>query len=347
MKLMKKSERILLAHGSGGKLSRQLVEEVILPGIGVAGAVNLDDAAVLQLHGMAGRAKGPRLAFTTDSYVVSPIFFPGGNIGDLAINGTVNDLAMMGARPGFVTVGLVIEEGFALDELEAALLSMRKRALEAGVTIVAGDTKVVERGKADRIFISTSGIGLIPDGREVSGSLLQPGDRILVSGTIGDHGMAVLSQREGLEFRSDIVSDSAPLNSLVEEIFETGAEIHALRDPTRGGLAATLNEFATGSGVGILVEESAVPLEPSVSRACDLLGLDPFYVANEGKLVVSVSETGAEQVLQAMQGHPQGGRAAAIGTASSDHSGTVILQTRVGGKRILDMPTGEQLPRIC
>ncbi len=331
---------ILLGHGSGGKLSHQLLDDLIIPtlsGIAVAGQ---NDAALFNHNGQ-------RLAFTTDSYVVDPIFFPGGNIGDLAVNGTVNDLAMMGARPLYMSVGLIMEEGFSRDELGKILGSMRAAADMAGIAIVTGDTKVVPRGKADRIFINTSGVGVLEHDLCISGAGARPGDTIIVSGTIGDHGVAVLAAREGLELESDIRSDSAALNGLVAELLKEGEAIHVLRDPTRGGVATTLKEIALQSQVGITLREKSLPLNGAVRGVCAILGLDPLYVANEGKLLAVVAPQAAERVLERMRNHPFGSYAAIIGEVTADFTGRVQMETVVGGMRGVEMLAGEQLPRIC
>jgi hydrogenase expression/formation protein HypE len=331
---------ILLGHGSGGRLSHQLLDELIIPtlsGIPVAGQ---NDAAVLEHDGR-------RLAFTTDSYVVDPIFFPGGNIGDLAINGTVNDLAMVGAVPLAVSVGLILEEGFSRRELAEILRSMREAADRAGVTIAAGDTKVVPRGKADRIFINTSGIGVFRHGLEISGANARVGDRVLINGTIGDHGIAVMASREGLELDTDIASDSAPLNGLVEELLAEGDAVHVLRDPTRGGVATTLKEIALQSDVTITLDEASLPLKGAVRGVCAVLGLDPLYVANEGKVLLIVAPEAAERALERMRRHPLGAEAAIIGEVTSAGGGRVRMETVVGGMRAVEMLAGEQLPRIC
>lgn len=331
---------ILLGHGSGGRLSHQLLEELIIPilsGIPVSGQ---NDAAVL-VH------DGRRLAFTTDSYVVDPIFFPGGNIGDLAINGTVNDLAMVGAVPLAVSVGLILEEGFSRAELAEILRSMREAADRAGVMIAAGDTKVVPRGKADRIFINTSGIGVFRHSLEIGGGNARVGDKILINGTIGDHGIAVMAAREGLELETGILSDSAPLNGLVEELLAAGEAVHVLRDPTRGGVATTLKEIALQSDVTITLYEAALPLNGAVRGVCAVLGLDPLYVANEGKLLAVVAPEEAEETLARMRRHPLGKEAAVIGEVTAGGGGRVRMETAVGGMRAVEMLAGEQLPRIC
>ncbi len=336
-----KSDVILLGHGSGGKLSHQLLDELIVPILSGVDQRDQNDAAVLA-------AQQGRLAFTTDSYVVDPIFFPGGNIGDLAIHGTVNDLAMAGATPLAISVGLILEEGLAISELREILESMRAAAGEANVAIVTGDTKVVPRGKADKIFINTSGIGVIEHDLEISGSNAQAGDKILINGTIGDHGMAVLSCREGLELESALVTDSAPLNSMVNKLIEElGEQLHTLRDPTRGGVATTLKEIALQSQIEITLSETALPVNPSVGGACAILGMDPLFVANEGKLLAFVAAEVADQALAILQRHPHGKQAAIIGEVTATNPGKVRLKTTIGGLRAIEMLAGEQLPRIC
>ncbi|BBA68853.1 hydrogenase expression/formation protein HypE [Geobacter sulfurreducens] len=332
---------ILLGHGSGGKLSHQLLDDLIIPTLSGISLAGQNDAALVDVGGR-------RLAFTTDSYVVDPVFFPGGNIGTLAVNGTVNDLAMMGARPLFLGAGLIIEEGFGRNDLGTILASMRQAADVAGVRIVTGDTKVVPRGKADRIFINTSGIGLVEHDFTISGASARPGDRIIINGTVGDHGIAVMAKREGLELQTDIVSDCAPLNGLVADIIaEGGADVHVLRDPTRGGVATTLKEIALQSDVTITIREEAIPLAGPVKGVCAILGLDPLYVANEGKLLVAVAPSAAERVLARMKAHPCGGAAAIIGEVTDAGGGKLRLETSVGGVRAVEMLAGEQLPRIC
>ncbi|HEX9874534.1 MAG TPA: hydrogenase expression/formation protein HypE [Deferrimonas sp.] len=336
-----KSDIILLGHGSGGRLSHQLLDELIVPTLSGIGPRDQNDSAILA-HG------GGRLAFTTDSYVVDPIFFPGGNIGDLAIHGTVNDLAMVGARPLAVSVGLILEEGLPLADLRTILESMRAAAMKAGVAIVTGDTKVVPRGKGDKIFINTSGIGVFDHDLDIKGSGARLGDKVLINGTVGDHGMAVLASREGLELESNIRTDSAPLNHLVADLLrEAGGAVHALRDPTRGGVATTLKEIALQSQVDITLEEAAIPVNEAVGGACAILGLDPLFVANEGKLLVVVAAEASAAVLAVMQRHPEGRGAAIIGEVTGASSGKVFLRTAIGGRRAIEMLAGEQLPRIC
>ncbi|MFC1929645.1 hydrogenase expression/formation protein HypE [Chloroflexota bacterium] len=332
-------DRILLAHGSGGKLSHDLVENNLVPLLKNPLLDKLDDAAVLELKG--------RLAFTTDSYVVSPIFFPGGDIGKLAICGTVNDLAMSGAKPIYLSLSLIIEEGLPLTDLNRIMASIQRAAEEAEVKVVTGDTKVVNKGSADKLFINTAGIGLVLNGVDISGSKAIPGDKVILSGGIGEHGIAVMSQREGLQFSTSIESDCAPLNKLVAEMLEASPDIHCLRDPTRGGLASTLNEFTKQSGVGIRVYEGKIPVQDAVGAACDLLGLDPLYVANEGKLVAVVPVAEAEKVLETMRRNQYGTQSAIIGEVVAEHPGKVFMITSLGASRIIDMLTGELLPRIC
>lgn len=333
--------RVILGHGSGGQLSNALMREVLAPALGDAspGGV-LNDAAVVDVG-------GARLAFTTDSFVVSPIRFPGGDIGELAVYGTVNDLAMMGARPVALSLAYVIEEGLPLEELRAVTASAAAAALRAGVRIVTGDTKVVNRGAADRLFVNTSGIGIVPDGVAPSADRARPGDAILLSGPIGLHGVAIMSVREGLEFEVEITSDTQPLGGLVAAMVAAEPSIGVLRDPTRGGLASALNEIAATSGVGMVLDEPALPIPGAVRAACEFLGLDPLHVANEGKLVAIVPATTADRVLDAMRATPEGVDAVRIGTVVADHPGMVTMRTIVGSERIVDMLVGEQLPRIC
>jgi hydrogenase expression/formation protein HypE len=334
------SEQILLGHGSGGKLTAQLIERTLLPAFRNPILDQLDDQAVLPVP-------GGRLAFTTDSYVITPIFFPGGDIGELAVNGTVNDLAVGGARPLWLSLAFILEEGLPLAELERVVASIRGAAERAGVTVVTGDTKVVGRGSGDKIFINTSGIGLVPEGVTLGSAQVRAGDVILVSGSIGDHGVAILSARERLGLEGDLASDTAPLHELCAAALAAFPGVHAMRDPTRGGVAATLVEIATRRKLGIDVDERAVPVKDVVRGACELLGLDPLLVANEGKLVVFVPEEGADRVLGAMRAHPLGRQAARIGRVVADHPGFVRAVTPIGGERILDLPFGESLPRIC
>jgi hydrogenase expression/formation protein HypE len=333
-------KRILLGHGSGGKLTADLVRGLFLPAFKNEYLARLDDQAIFQLN-------GTRIAFTTDAFVVTPLFFPGGDIGKLAINGTVNDLAMSGARPLYIAAAFILEEGLELDELSRIVDSMRQAAIEAGVQLVTGDTKVVDRGKGDKIFITTTGLGVLEGPATISADRARPGDKIILSGTIGDHGTAILSRRENLEFEGAIESDSAALHPLVAAMLGATDQIHCLRDPTRGGLATTLNELAAASGVGLEVDERTIPVKESVKGACEILGLDPLYVANEGKLVALVAADAAEKVLAKMRGHPLGLEGCIIGEAVAQHPGMVLLKTAIGGKRVVDVLMGEQLPRIC
>jgi hydrogenase expression/formation protein HypE len=332
---------IILGHGSGGRLSHQLLDDLIIPILGSDSLSGQNDAAILE-------AVNGRLAFTTDSYVVDPIFFPGGSIGSLAVHGTVNDLAMMGARPLYLSVGLIIEEGFSKDDLEKILRDMRSAADAASVRIVTGDTKVVPHGKADKIFINTSGIGVIAHDIRINGANAKPGDKIIVSGTIGDHGIAVMANREGLKLDTEILSDSAALNGLVDEILaEAGHNLHVLRDPTRGGVATTIKEIAQQSGVGITLHEEQLPINPAVRGVCSILGLDPLFVANEGKLLAFVTPESAERTLERIRKHTAGRDAAIIGTVTGSEAGRVQMETIIGGLRSVEMLAGEQLPRIC
>ena len=332
-------DTILLAHGSGGKLSHELVEKKFLPFLANPALNKLDDSAIFEASG--------RLAFTTDGYVVNPIFFPGGDIGKLAVCGTVNDLAMNVAKPLYLSLSAIIEEGFLLRELDRIVQSIKKAAEEAGVSIIAGDTKVVNRGQADKLFITTSGVGIVPPGVDISGANARVGDKVLLSGTVGDHGMAIMSQREGLRFATTLKTDCAPLNRLVSQMMEVSSRIHCMRDPTRGGLATTLNELARQSKVGIAIEETEIPVKEEVKAACELLGLDPIYVANEGKLVAIVDPADANKILARMRKNRYGRDAAIIGEATSEHPGKVVMKTKLGPSRIVDMLTGELLPRIC
>ncbi len=332
-------DKILLAHGSGGKLAHELVEKSFVKAFANPFLAKLDDSAVMDFSG--------KLAFTTDSYVVSPIFFPGGDIGKLAVYGTVNDLAMSGAKPLYLSLSFIIEEGLPQDELNEIVNSVRKAAQEAEVEIVTGDTKVVHRGSADKLFINTAGVGIIPEGVDISGNKARPGDRVILSGTIGDHGIAVLSQREGLSFSTQLESDCAPLESLVAEMLEASLDIHCLRDPTRGGLATTLNELAKQSKVSVRIEEEKIPIREEVLAACEMLGFDPLYVANEGKLVAIVSAKDADKILKAMRENHYGTGAAIIGEVKAEHPGRVVMKTCLGASRIVDMLVGDLLPRIC
>lgn len=331
---------IVLGHGGGGKLSAELIEHLFLPAFRNSVLENLGDSSVLSLP--AGR-----LAFSTDSFVVKPLFFPGGSIGDLAVNGTVNDIAMSGAKPLFLSAGFIVEEGFPMSSLAQVVQRMARAAEIAGVQIVTGDTKVVERGHGDGCYINTAGIGVMPDGLRIGPTLAKPGDVVIVSGTIGDHGMAIMSVRENLEFETTIESDCAALNGLVDAMLEVSREIHVLRDPTRGGVASSLNEIAGQSKVGIMIDETKVPVKPDVHSACELLGMDPIYVANEGKLIAIVAPEAAEAILARMQSHPLGKDAKIIGTVTDKHPGMLVARTGIGGTRVIAMQIGEQLPRIC
>lgn len=337
---LRDSPTIVMGHGGGGRLSGDLLEHLFLPAFRNEALEARGDAAVVGVP--AGR-----LAFATDAHVVRPLFFPGGSIGELAVNGTVNDLAMAGARPLHLSASFILEEGLALDRLAAIVERMAGAARRAGVAIVTGDTKVVERGHGDGCYITTSGIGVVPDGRSVGPERARAGDAVLVSGTIGDHGVAILSVREGLEFESAIESDTAPLTDLVERLFAASVDVRTLRDPTRGGLAATLVELAERSGLGVVLDEGAIPVRPEVRGACELLGLDPLMIANEGKLVAIVPEDQAEPALEAMRGSAIGRQAVRIGTVVAEHPGTVVMKTGIGGRRVVTLPLGEQLPRIC
>ncbi len=331
---------VVMGHGGGGAMSAELVESLFLPAYGGAARAELGDAAVLPpLPG--------RLAFSTDSYVVKPMFFPGGCIGDLAVNGTVNDLAMVGAQPLYLSTAYILAEGTAIADIGRVATAVGKAAEQAGVQLVTGDTKVVDHGSGDGIYLNTAGVAVIPDGVTIGPERARPGDVVLVSGAIGLHGVAVMSCREGLEFSTPVASDSAPLHGLVADMLATGVDVHVLRDPTRGGLAASLNEIARASGVGVAVVERDLPIPQEVRDACGLLGLDPLQVANEGKLVAMVPAEGAEAVLEAMRAHPFGVGACRIGTVVEDHPRMVVARTGLGGTRVIDLPIGEQLPRIC
>ena len=332
---------IQMAHGGGGRLTQQLIERMFVPSFSNPQLARLHDGALLT-------AGGARLAFSTDSYVVHPLFFPGGDIGSLAVHGTVNDLAMCGARPLALSCALILEEGLAMATLWRIISSMKAAAEAVGVPIVTGDTKVVDRGKGDGVFINTAGIGRIGDGIEISPQRAQPGDKVLLSGAIAEHGIAILSVREGLAFEAPIVSDSAPLHELVGELLDRlGERVHVLRDPTRGGVASALNEIATAAGVAIRIDEAALPVAPAVRGACEILGLDPLYVANEGKAIAFVAGEVAEEALAIWRRHPLGRQAVCIGEVVAGPAGLVTLRSSIGGTRIVDLLTGEQLPRIC
>jgi len=343
-------DRILLGHGSGGTLSSDLIHRLFLPDLGNEILNGLEDQATLQLHGGSCRSNGSagvRVAFTTDSFVVKPLFFPGGDIGRLAVHGTVNDLAVGGATPLYLSAAFILEEGLPIEILRRIVSSMRDACDEAGVQLVTGDTKVVDRGKGDEVFITTSGLGIVPAGRRLSISNARPGDRILISGTVGDHGIAIMSVREGIEFETVLVSDSASLHDLTRVMLDACPTIRCMRDPTRGGVSSTLNELAAASGVGVKIDESAIPIRHEVHAACEMLGLDPLYVANEGKLIAVAPAEQAERLLGVMQAHPLGRRAAIIGEVVEEPAGMVIQRSLIGGERVVTMLAGEQLPRIC
>ena len=336
-------DRVLLGHGSGGRLSADLIARVFLPALSNDVLNRLEDQAACSLPGLANA----RLALTTDSFVVKPIFFPGGDIGSLAVHGTINDLAVGGATPLFLTAAFVLEEGLSLDALQRIVRSMKNAADAAGVSIVAGDTKVVDRGKGDQIFITTTGVGVIPSDRTLSIAAAEPGDAVVVSGTIGDHGMAIMSVREGLEFETTLESDTAALHGLTEAMLGASSSIRAMRDPTRGGVSSALNELAAASSVGVELTESAIPVRDSVRAACEILGLDSLYVANEGKLLAVVAAGDADRLVRVMRAHVLGRDAAIIGRITSEHPKTVVLRSLAGGTRVVPMLAGEQLPRIC
>ncbi len=332
---------ITLAHGGGGRLTQMLIERMMLPAFANPQLASLHDGALLEVN-------GARLAFSTDSYVISPLFFPGGDIGSLAVHGTVNDLAMCGAQPLALSAGFVLEEGLPMEDLWRVVQSMQAAAQAVGVSIVTGDTKVVDRGKGDGIYINTSGIGLMPAGVQIDPQRARPGDLVLLSGAIAVHGIAIMSVREGLAFETELQSDSAPLHRMVAALLAAGGQqVHVLRDPTRGGVASALNEIAQAARVGIRLHETRIPVWDAVRGACEILGLDPLYVANEGKCLAIVAPEAAEAVLAAMQADPLGQEAAIIGEVVAEHAGRVMLRSRIGGTRVVDMLSGEQLPRIC
>lgn len=332
--------QVLLAHGGGGKLTQHLIQKMFASQFSNDLLDPLHDGAVFSVN-------GSRFAFSTDSYVVNPIFFPGGTIGDLAVNGTVNDLAMCGAHPLYLSAGFILEEGTEMNDLWRVVVSMQEAAGKAGVQLITGDTKVVDRGKGDKIFINTTGIGVIGKGIDIQPRRTKPGDSIILSGPIALHGIAIMSVREGLEFGTEIKSDTAPLNGLVDVMLKAGKDLHVLRDPTRGGVASALNEIAESAGVGIAITEDSIPVTDQVRGACEILGLDPLYVANEGKLLAFVSPEATETTLAAMRAHPLGRDSVVIGSVVSDHPRLVIMKSRIGGSRVVDMLSGEQLPRIC
>ena len=343
---LRNSPKVVMGHGGGGLLSAELVEHLFVPAFGGSGGSEnsllggLADSAVVTLG-------GARLAFSTDSYVVRPMFFPGGSIGDLAVNGTVNDLAMSGAQAAYLSCGFILEEGTDVEVVGRIATALGEAARRAGVTVATGDTKVVDVGHGDGVYVNTAGIGLVPDGVDIRPQRARPGDVVLVSGDIGVHGVAIMSVREGLEFGTEVRSDCAPLNGLVAAMLAVTPDLHVLRDPTRGGLAASLNEIASASGTGVSIVEGAVPVPDEVANACAFLGLDPWFVANEGKLVAFVPREHADAVLAAMRAHPLGTRAAIVGEVVADHPGLVVARTSRGATRVVDLPLGEQLPRIC
>lgn len=333
-------DRVLLAHGGGGTLSHQLISKMFFSHFDNELLSEQHDSAIFNIE------KG-KLAFTTDSYVVQPIFFPGGDIGDLAVNGTINDLTAAGAEPLYISIGFIIEEGLLMDELWQIVQSIRRAADLAGVKIVTGDTKVVDKGKGDKIFINTSGIGVVNKGINISPKNCMPGDKIILSGRIADHGITIMAAREGLEFDTTIKSDTAPLNGILKPIEQFGKEIHVMRDPTRGGIASALNEIAETANVGILIEEEKIPVSGQVDAACEILGLDPLYIANEGKMIFIISEDSADDILSIIRSQELGKNAVIIGSVTEDDPGMVIMKTTIGSKRVVDMISGEQLPRIC
>jgi hydrogenase expression/formation protein HypE len=344
-------DRILLGHGSGGSLTADLIKNIFVPAFENNVLSALEDQATVRIGNIKGSAANgtsfQRIAFTTDSFVVKPLFFPGGDIGTLAVHGTVNDLAVGGAKPLFLSAAFILEEGLPIKDLQRIVASMRRACDEAGVVLVTGDTKVVDRGKGDQIFITTAGIGVVPEGRSLSIRNAQPGDKIIVSGTIGDHGTAIMSVREGLEFETVLESDSASLADLTRTMLDACPRIRCMRDPTRGGVSSALNELADASDVGVKIVESKFPFRPEVRAACEMLGLDPLYVANEGKLIVVVPADDADALLAVMRSHPLGKNAAIVGEIVAEHSGMVVLKSLVGGERVVTMIAGEQLPRIC
>ncbi|MCG7894622.1 MAG: hydrogenase expression/formation protein HypE [Candidatus Thiodiazotropha taylori] len=340
LRLDTRQGKVDMTHGSGGRAMAQLIQELFLK--------HLDNDLLRQANDQASfDVAAGRMVMSVDGHVISPLFFPGGDIGSLAVHGTINDVAMSGARPTYLSAGFILEEGFPLADLEKIVISMSHAASEAGVPIVTGDTKVVEKGKGDGVFITTTGIGVVPAGINISGDRAEPGDRIIVSGSMGDHGVTIMSSRENLEFETSLTSDSAALHSLVEQMVAAAPEIHCLRDPTRGGLATTLNELAQQSQVGMQLSEAEIPVKPAVASACELLGLDPLYVANEGKLICICSEADAQRLLPVMRAHPLGKESAIIGRVIEDPHHFVQMETLFGGSRVVDWLSGEQLPRIC
>ncbi len=333
-------DKILLAHGGGGSLSHQLISKMFLP--------QFDNELLNAQYDSAIFTVGKNtFAFTTDSYVVQPIFFPGGNIGDLAVNGTINDLAVSGAKPLYISAAFIIEEGLPIEDLWKIVLSMKEAAKKAGVLIVTGDTKVVEHGKGDKIFINTSGIGIVEEGIDISPKNCKDGDVIILNGSIADHGVAIMSAREGLTFETEIISDTAPLNDLIRSVLSVSKNIHVMRDPTRGGVASTLKEIALSAQVGIEIDEKEIPIKEEVKGACEILGLDPLYIANEGKVIIFAAKEDEEKILSVMRAHQFGKESRVIGKVVKEHPGTVVMKTLIGSTRVVEMITGEQLPRIC
>jgi hydrogenase expression/formation protein HypE len=335
------NERIVMGHGSGGKLSHDLIEHLFMPPFDNPALRRGDDAAVVQPNACT------RLAISTDSHVVWPLFFPGGDIGKLAVCGTVNDVAVMGARPVYLTAGFILEEGLPTTTLASVVISMQNAAMEAGVQIVAGDTKVVQKGKADGLYINTAGVGTLHDGVDIAGANARPGDVVIVSGPLGDHGIAVLAARGELGFETEVVSDVAPLNGMVAALLDAIGGVHVLRDPTRGGLATTLNEIARQSGVSFVLDENAIPVRPAVAAACEMLGFDPLYIANEGRLVAIVAREEADAALESMRVSKYGGESVIVGEVKEANPGRVLMRTAIGGTRVVDVLAGEMLPRIC
>jgi hydrogenase expression/formation protein HypE len=340
-------DRVLLGHGSGGLLTADLIQRMFVPAFGNDVLAALEDQATVRLPRSDDGELAPRIAVSTDSFVVRPLFFPGGDIGRLAVHGTINDLAVGGAKPLYLTAAFILEEGLPLADLKRIVESMQEACREADVALIAGDTKVVDRGKGDQVFIITTGLGVVPEGRTLSIRGARPGDVIVVSGTLGDHGIAIMSVREGIEFETVLLSDTAPLHDLERTMLESCPRIRAMRDPTRGGLSSALNELAAASNVGVVLDEAAIPIRPEVRGACEMLGLDPLYVANEGKLIAVVPPSDAGPLVDAMRAHPLGRSAAIIGEVVAEHPGMVTLKSLVGGERVVTMLSGEQLPRIC
>ena len=338
---------VIMGHGGGGKLSAELVEHLFLPAFKNETLNSLGDSAVIDLQGILAKSQSSRLSYSTDSYVVQPLFFPGGNIGHLAVHGTINDIAMSGGQPLYLSTGFILEEGLPLEQLGAIVETMGAAAREAGVSLVTGDTKVVDKGHGDGVYINTSGFGLIPDQVDIKPANARPGDVVIISGEIGNHGIAIMSVREGLQFETVIETDSAPLHGMVADMLNVSPHIHVLRDPTRGGVASAVNEIAQAAQVGIVMHERQLPVARAVHSACELLGMDPIYVANEGKLVAIVPPDIAEPMLECIQRHPHGAKAAIIGEVTDQHPGIVVSKTGIGGTRVVDMQIGEQLPRIC